>query len=433
MVLFRRMRIKKVTVLGAATIGTVVLVLIRYGLSPPAAAGPATHHHLDVRHKMQQLLGQAAAVFRNRTATKAEVAAGGGGAGGGTGKAAAVSQLPVKTVLMHTFPYFYELRSGPAVFSACDYPCTLTLDSELVEEVDSVVVYYHHFSSTNPLPRHRPRRGDGGGGQVWVFFAVESPINSRLSLFRDTAWRGVFNWTMTYRRDSDFYFGYGDMVKIPPPLSNARQGVGVGVGMKEVEESLSALVAGKSKMVAWFVSNCHTQSRREEFVEALKEFLPVDVYGQCGPLKCGREQEASCLRMLSRDYRFYLAFENSLCQDYVTEKLYHTMKVAHVVPVVRGAANYTALLPSRSFIDASAFATVRALAEHLKRVAGDPELYRSYLTWKREWRVVEPTPFQFCALCERLHHPGRWARTYPDIDAWWAEDKCHAPPPVVRS
>lgn len=54
--------------------------------------------------------------------------------------------------------------------------------------------------------------------------------------------------------------------------------------------------------------------------------------------------------MLEKDYKFYLAFENSLCRDYITEKFYLAL-LYNVVPVVYGGANYTNLAPKKSFID----------------------------------------------------------------------------------
>ena len=328
------------------------------------------------------------------------------------GAAAASNRTMV--VLMQSFPYWYELRSGRPLFAACPDSCTLTLDAELVGEVDSVVVYSH---DAPPLALLQARGSIPS--QFWVYFAVESPFHSNSDVFGSPAWANRFNWTMTYRRDSDFYFGYGDFVKLPSSAEAVRD--------------FSSLVAGKSKMVAWFVSNCKTQSKREDFAAALKAEVEVDVYGHCGDLKCGKEGDASCMAMLSRDYFFYLSFENSLCRDYVTEKLYRTMKLVDIVPVVRGGANYTALLPRNSFIDASHFPSVRALADHLRRVAGDRELYRSYLAWKNEWQVIEPIPFSFCEFCHRLHHPQRWARVYPDVDSWWRKGICHEPAPIVKS
>ncbi len=42
----------------------------------------------------------------------------------------------------------------------------------------------------------------------------------------------------------------------------------------------------------------------------------------CGPLKCRRSEENYCFDLLKRNYKFYLAFENSNCLDYITEKFW---------------------------------------------------------------------------------------------------------------
>ena len=72
----------------------------------------------------------------------------------------------------------------------------------------------------------------------------------------------------------------------------------------------------------------HNQLPR--YVEELKQHLPVDVYGQCGSLKCPRSAPDHCSSLLKNKYKFYLAFENSLCKDYVTEKFFANAKLRYV-------------------------------------------------------------------------------------------------------
>jgi glycoprotein 3-alpha-L-fucosyltransferase len=74
--------------------------------------------------------------------------------------------------------------------------------------------------------------------------------------------------------------------------------------------------------VAWFVTNCNDRNGRRQYAQELQKYIPVDIYGACGTKKCPRSTENVCFDMLDTDYKFYLAFENSNCRDYITEKLF---------------------------------------------------------------------------------------------------------------
>src|SRR5258705_827989 len=94
----------------------------------------------------------------------------------------------------------------------------------------------------------------------------------------------------------------------------------------------------KTKLVALFVSNCHTTSKRENLVRELSNYIPVDIYGGCGNMSCPRSQTGQCIDILNKDYKFYLAFENSLCRDYVTEKFFNMLQI-DVSGLVHGKRN----------------------------------------------------------------------------------------------
>ena len=316
-----------------------------------------------------------------------------------------------KVILMYHFPYWHKLVPGTHHFSACNSSCILTVDMELTSKADCVVFYSHYatFNGSLPPPRHR--------NSVWALFASESPVHSAMQAFANPSWWNEFNWTISYRRDSDFYSGYGDFIRRPAPVP--------------IYEATPALDK-KTKMVAWFVSNCRTQSKREVLVDVLKRHISVDVYGQCGSLKCDLKDRSHCIDMLSRDYYFYLSFENSLCVDYVTEKVFSIMKYANTIPVVFGGANYTSLLPRNSFIDVSSFASMAELSNYLKKVAFDRKLYKSYFEWRREWIVLFPPNLPLCDLCYRVHHPNSFKKVYRDIFTWWDRDKCHNPNLVIQ-
>ena len=64
-----------------------------------------------------------------------------------------------------------------------------------------------------------------------------------------------FNWTMTYRRDSDFYRPYGRIVKI----KSHPEGAELEEYIKKFGRENKYLAKDKKKQAAWFVSHCATQ------------------------------------------------------------------------------------------------------------------------------------------------------------------------------
>jgi len=120
--------------------------------------------------------------------------------------------------------------------------------------------------------------------------------------------KDVFNWTATYRSDSELVAPYEKWVYYDETIHRKPTTVNY--------------AANKTKKVAWFVSNCGANNNRLDYARDLQKFIQVDIYGACGTENCPRDFADNCFGILSNEYKFYLAFENSNCRDYITEKFY---------------------------------------------------------------------------------------------------------------
>ena len=258
------------------------------------------------------------------------------------------------TILFYDFPSYYELDKIPP--QNCNKKCKFTIQSSEAPSADAIVVFSHdHILGRSNLDLiKRP-------GQTWVFFAVESPTYSFQTSLGHQKFQQHFNWTMTYRWDSDIFFGYIKTNKRSSPATNKEREI----GLQEMREAFRK----KSKMVAWMVSHCETDSRRERYVRELKKHIQVDVYGACGDLKCANW--TVCDQKVAEDYKFYLSFENTLCKDYASEKLAKVLKQQQTIPIVRGGADYKALCPPNSVVNTADFPSAAALAKYLKQLAND--------------------------------------------------------------
>ncbi len=218
------------------------------------------------------------------------------------------------------------------------------------------VVLFH--VPTAPNPSHVRKCP----GQKWVAFSLESEVN--YPQLRDPKYMANFDFTMTYRWDSDVPLMYWwpelrGLLLLPP---------------KPKTEPADAV---------FFSSNLQARSGRTEYVRELMRYIKVDCYGRAFQNRelaedHGRESK---LETLAR-YRFDLAFENSLCEDYVSEKFFDPL-AAGCVPVYRGAPNIEEIAPGdRCYINAADFRSPQELAEYLLHLAKNPAEYESFFAWK---------------------------------------------------
>ncbi|ELT99198.1 hypothetical protein CAPTEDRAFT_36041, partial [Capitella teleta] len=253
----------------------------------------------------------------------------------------------------------------------CDLPanatCTYSKDQDDLERAHAILFRARRIRDPTDFPEYRR------ASQKWLFMESEPPpkVWSRLRDPAIESMRYVFNLTSTYSPDSD----------VP-----VRERLKCSVDEELYEKYIDTDFTGtKQRPIAWFVSHCQTSSKREDYVRELKRHVPVDVYGGCSDLSCGSQSNSmnsanyECDAMLNSTYKFYLSFENSLCENYVTEKLWRSLiRHINIVPVVLGHENYSELLPNGSFVDAAQFRSPEKLANFLKELDMNDELYNSY-------------------------------------------------------
>ena len=160
----------------------------------------------------------------------------------------------------------------------------------------------------------------------------------------------------------------------------------------------------------WMVSNCHATNARELYIRQLKRYMPLYVYGACGRFKlpyCYKNHQKleSCIeheQTVINKYKFYFAFANSFCEDYITEEAFRAIRgESNPLPIVMGGGPYDPYLPRGSYLDVNQFSGPKALADHLHFLDTNDEEYNKYFQWKINYTCQWVNPH--CSLCDSLY------------------------------
>lgn len=207
-----------------------------------------------------------------------------------------------------------------------------------------------------------------------------------------------------------------------------------------VESFRMPTVQAKDKIhaVAWFSSECSPDYAPERFhmtnklLELLPESLPLHSFGKCKHNKnqfdfpeCNgfgydsllpdRDATKECIL---RQYKFYIAFENSASEGYITEKLWQGLKIG-ALPVYWGSPNIFNYMPRKNspenggkappIISVRHHKDMEAVVDYMVKLADDDELYDQHMSWKSE--PFEPgfvkaidggRSKMFCNVCDKV-------------------------------
>lgn len=219
--------------------------------------------------------------------------------------------------------------------------CFITRDESYLDNVYDFDAILFLGSELSKLPIVPSIRYDN---QKYVFVGIESAVDNPVP----EEFNSFFNWTWTYKLDSDIHSN--DVV-----IKNKKKEI---IGpkhnmnwkkiskMKPINQYMKNKLLTKKVAAIWFASRCNTSSKREDYIHKLQKELLFEYKldlrkcGKCGEYKCLKEKNDYCLSKVESDYYFYLAFENAISEDFVSERLVNALQ-NYAVPIVYGGADYS--------------------------------------------------------------------------------------------
>ncbi|KAL3095044.1 hypothetical protein niasHT_023020 [Heterodera trifolii] len=299
---------------------------------------------------------------------------------------------------------FVYMTNGELNNSSCD--CVFTYDTNF--ESSASAVLFHVRQSFKPLPKNRRPE------QLYAMMSIESPYwcYEKMENVPDD----YFNLSITYHSASTIPVPYGQLTPITPLTSpeeiwsaaespywcyekmenvpddyfnvsityHSASTIPVPYGqltpitaLTSPEEIWSAAeiserMSRKKGFALQIVSHCGAPSGRDVLTKQLQELIELDMVGKCSGENCDGQK---CYEQQMESHFFYLAFENTVCSEYVTEKFWNALRSLTVPVVLCREVVRESGIPDDLYIAADDFDNATALADHLKALHKDKDRY----------------------------------------------------------
>ncbi|XP_078481479.1 alpha-fucosyltransferase homologue [Ciona intestinalis] len=303
--------------------------------------------------------------------------------------------------------------------------CIVTYNQNDLDRAEAVVLHF-----TEATEQGIPDKSRRKPNQMFTFYSMENPWS--VSVLRGMSFKvfdNYFNWTMSFRRDSNIFHPYLVWFE--------EDGLFNGDTSKHYSEQVVKDILSKKQndtLAFWLVSNCgftHGAKIRKVLVEEMESAgLTIDKRGGCFGKSVPQDRQA-----FAEKFKFYLAFENGVhCRDYVTEKFWSNALIAGLVPVVWGPKrkDIEALAPKGSFIFYEDFNSSAELVKYLQYLNTNDTAYAEYFNWRlklptiEEFSLIEYKGYRrntgMCQMCRLLWQKRLYnnvSNVVASLEDWW--------------
>ncbi|XP_060559599.1 alpha-(1,3)-fucosyltransferase C-like [Ruditapes philippinarum] len=312
-----------------------------------------------------------------------------------------------KVIMFYNLPeYKNNYLKTDLYYKNCDFRnCMFTKDVKYVHSADALIFYIglrnKRMGDIPPLTDQQRNPN-----QIWIFTSNEPPEHYYNRDFMLSSWRNTFNWSMLYRLDSDIPNPYGCLM----------------LQTSENHLNYDVIYESKDKNALWIVSHCQVSSERRLYVnKMIRHGFDIDIYGGCS--SDGLMRSRKDLELMIPRYKFFLAFENSFCIDYISEKFFQNYNHNWII-LVRGGADYSNLIPKETFINTADFKNVSSLVKYLFKVSNDRKIYENYLRQKNRFISLRWPVNRNCEICRRLNNINSFKKTYENVGQFLNQGQC---------
>jgi len=229
----------------------------------------------------------------------------------------------------------------------------ITTDQRYFQQADVVVFHLPNLQKELEYNLHKTQ------GQIWVAWNMESIRN--YPRFNEYELRKPYDLWMSYQQNADIvypHYRYEDL----------------DLYTQQITEKF------KQNNTCMCIFNQEIDNFQEEYLKELMEYIEIDLYDNKQLSLNFNTEKLDYLRK----YKFVIAFENAIDDDYVTDIFFDPL-IAGSVPIYLGAPNIEDFVPGDNcFVDVRKFENTQSLAHFINACYEDEHLYAKFFEWKSQ-------------------------------------------------
>jgi len=278
------------------------------------------------------------------------------------------------------FPGVDDTRDYGVIWTSndgeCPVACEFFDDMKYLSQSDAILFDTSKIGEGFYAYRNPPVLPDKYHHHLWIKYSFHNPL--RFPIFNEDIFNSLIDINSTFSLDSDV------------PLSSFCLSDGI-----QIEDFYKPQKnENERKGVAFISDNCYDYGSTIQtlYIKELMNYIKIDSFGSClNNKRSGISlseisfQSSSIGKLLDiyQKYKFVIVLEEISTKTYITENLLIAL-LSGAVPIYYGAIDIDQFMPEKkSIINVMDYNNPKVLADEIKRIDADKNIYNQFLKWKK--------------------------------------------------